>query len=143
MTDFGIQNERIARRTFLGGASLGLGSVALAGLVQPKLFAAATPAADKPGKQPYRGAVNPLHFAQKAKRVIFLCMAGGPSQLELFDEKPKLGAMHGKPVPDSYTKGQPIAQLQNQKELLCFGPQATFGRFGKSGQSISNYLPRI
>ena len=50
-------------------------------------------------------------------------MAGGPSHLELFDEKPKLAAMHGQPVPESFTKGQPIAQLQKQKQLLCFGPQ--------------------
>ena len=71
--DFGIQNEQLARRTFLGRASLGMGSLALAGLIQPQVLAAATPAAGKNGKQPYRGAVNPLHFAQKAKRVIFLC----------------------------------------------------------------------
>ena len=142
MTDFCIQNEKLARRTFLGGASLGLGSVALAGLVQPQLFAAATPTAEKAGKQPYRGAVNPLHFVQKAKRVIFLCMAGGPSHLELFDYKPKLGQMHGQPVPDSFTKGQPIAQLQGQK-LVCFGPQSTFSKFGQSQQSICNHLPHI
>src|SRR6478736_7579916 len=133
MMDFGFQGEQLARRTFLGRASLGLGSVALAGLLQPQLFGAATPTAAKGGKKLYRGAVNPLHYVQKAKRVIFLCMAGGPSHLELFDEKPKLAAMHGEPVPESFTKGQPIAQLQNQKELLCFGPQATFSRWGKSG----------
>src|SRR3954465_5104157 len=112
-----IQPEQLARRTFLGQASLGIGSMALASLLQPHVLAAAASAGAQ-GKQQYRGVVNPLHFAQKAKRVIFLCMAGGPSHLELFDEKPKLSAMHGKPVPDSYTKGQPIAQLQNQKELL-------------------------
>ena len=140
--DPNFPGEQLARRTFLGQASMGLGSVALAGLLQPQVLAAAKDAA-KPNLKQYRGAVNPLHFTPKAKRVIFLCMAGGPSQLELFDEKPKLGAMHGKPVPESYTKGQPIAQLQNQKELLCFGPQSTFSRFGQSGQSISNYLPHI
>jgi hypothetical protein len=141
--DFGFQQEQLVRRAFLGRASLGMGSVALAGLLQPRLLASAKEAGARPVPKVYRGAVNPLHFAQKAKRVIFLCMAGGPSQLELFDEKPKLAAMHGKPVPESYTKGQPIAQLQSQKELLCFGPQATFSRFGKSGQSISNFLPHI
>jgi hypothetical protein len=87
--------------------------------------------------------VNPRDFAPKAKRVIFLCMAGGPSHLELFDEKPTLARMHGEPVPESVTQGQPIAQLQDQKELLCFGPQASFGRFGRSGQAISHYLPHI
>jgi hypothetical protein len=143
MTNSIFPNDPIFRRAFLGQASMGLGSMALAGLLQPRVLAAASPAAASGAKQPFRGVVNPLHYPQKAKRVIFLCMAGGPSQLELFDEKPKLAAMHGKPVPESVTKGQPIAQLQNQKELLCFGPQATFGRFGKSGQSISNYLPHI
>src|SRR6185369_7080082 len=136
MMDSNFINEQVVRRTFLGRASLGLGSVALAGLLQPRAMAAA-------GPKHYRGAVNPLDYVQKAKRVIFLCMAGGPSHLELFDEKPQLAAMHGKPVPESFTKGQPIAQLQNQKQLLCFGPQAKFSRSGKSGQSISNLLPRI
>jgi hypothetical protein len=130
---------QLARRTFLGHASLGIGSVALAGLLQQNVWGAATP---RPSKLPYRGAVNPLHCVQKAKRVIFLCMAGGPSHLELFDEKPKLAQMHGQKVPESFTKGQPIAQLQG-KELLCFGPQSTFSKFGKSGQAISNYLPHI
>ncbi len=142
--DLNSPHEQLVRRTFLGRASLGLGSVALAGLLQPRLLAAAAKAAGAHrGPQKYLGVVNPLHYVQKAKRVIFLCMAGGPSQLELFDEKPKLAAMHGQPVPESLTKGQPIAQLQNQKQLLCFGPQATFSRFGKSGQTISNFLPHI
>jgi hypothetical protein len=70
-------------------------------------------------------------------------MAGGPSQFELFDDKPKLVAMHGEPIPPSFTAGQPIAQLQHQKELRCFGPQATFARHGTSGQSISNRIPHI
>jgi hypothetical protein len=112
--NFGIR-ERILRRTFLSQTSLGLGSVALAGLLQPGALGAATQLGAPASPKRYRGAVNPLHFAPKAKRVIYLCMAGGPSQLELFDEKPKLTAMHGKPVPESFTKGQPIAPLQNQK----------------------------
>jgi hypothetical protein len=132
--------EQIARRSFLGRASLGLGSMALAGLLQPTVLAGAAGTA-RAGR--HTGVVNPRHFAPKAKRVIFLCMAGGPSQLELFDEKPKLTAMSGQPVPESVTKGQPIAQLQDQKELLCFGPQTTFGQFGQSGQVITNNLPRI
>ena len=67
----------------------------------------------------------------KAKRVIWLTMAGGPSHLETFDSKPKLAEMHGKPMPESMTKGQQIAQLQGQK-LICFGPQTKFQKFGKS-----------
>ena len=64
-----------------------------------------------------------LHAA-KAKRVIWLYMAGGPSHLETFDYKPKLAQMHGQPMPESFTKGQPIAQLQGQK-LNCFAPAAS------------------
>jgi hypothetical protein len=128
-------DQLLARRTFLGKTSLGLGSVALAGLMQPRLFgAAANPAAG------VSGAIKALHVAPRAKRVIFLCMAGGPSQFETFDEKPALAKMHGQAMPASYTKGQPIAQLQG-KELRCLGPLVKFNRYGKSGQNISDLLP--
>ena len=59
--------------------------------------------------------------------MIYLCLAGGPSHLETFDYKPKLAEMHGQPMPESFTKGQPIAQLQGQ-ELKCFGPQHPFSQ---------------
>ncbi len=116
--------------------------MALAGLLQPQVWASQAAGGDR--KMPVgRGAVNPLHFAPKAKRVIFLCMAGGPSQLETLDDKPELRKMHGQPVPESFTKGQPIAQLQAQKQLLCYGPQIGFERFGQSGQSVCKLLPKI
>jgi hypothetical protein len=67
-------------------------------------------------------------------------MAGGPSHLETFDYKPKLAKMDGKPMPDSYTKGQPIAQLQGKK-LKCLGPQTKFKKYGQSGIEISDFLP--
>ena len=86
--------------------------------------------------------VNPLHHPAKAKRVIFLYQAGGPSHLETFDYKPKLAEMHGKPMPESFTKGQQIAQLQGQ-QLICFGPQHGFKKFGKSGQEICELFPHI
>lgn len=124
------------RRTFLGGASLGLGSVALAGLMQPRLFAAAASASSAAA-----GAL-PLNFAPRAKRVIYLCMAGGPSQFETLDEKPKLAAMHGQAMPTSYTQGQPIAQLQGSK-LNCLRPLVKFARHGQSGQNISELLPNL
>ena len=88
----------------------------------------------------YRGLPGLPHFAAKAKRVIFLCMAGGPSHLETFDYKPKLAELHNQPMPESYTKGQPIAQLQDQ-ELKAYGPMFKFDRYGKSGQWISELLP--
>jgi hypothetical protein len=69
-------------------------------------------------------------------------MAGGPSHLETLDYKPRLAELHGKPMPESLTKGQQIAQLQDHK-LTCFGPQFPFQRFGRSGQEISSVLPNI
>jgi hypothetical protein len=127
----------MSRRTFLGRGAAGLGIVALNSLLGPRLAAAAqaTGAAS-------RGAVNPLDFEPTAKRVIFLYQAGGPSHLETFDEKPKLAEMSGKPMPESLTKGQQIAQLQGQK-LTCFGPTHAFKRFGQSGQRICELFPHI
>ncbi len=123
------------RRTFLGRGAAGLGLVALNSLLAPRAAAGATTI-------PSRGAVNPLDYAPKAKRVIFLYQAGGPSHLETFDYKPKLLQMSGKPMPESMTKGQQIAQLQG-KELKCFPPQYTFKTFGKSGQHICELFPHI
>ncbi len=126
------------RRTFLGRATHSIGAIALASLMNPaRLLSAAPPAA-----LGSRGIVNPLHFAPKAKRIIHLYMAGGPSHLETFDPKPKLAEMHGKPMPDSYTKGQPIAQLQG-KQLNCFAPQYPFRKYGESGQEICELFPHI
>jgi hypothetical protein len=118
------------RRTFLGRGIAGLGILGLNALLNPKLFAQS------------KGVVNPLHHPAKAKRVIFLYQAGGPSHLETFDYKPKLAEMHGKTMPESMTKGQQIAQLQG-KPLLCFGPQHHFKKFGKSGQEICDLFPHI
>jgi hypothetical protein len=86
--------------------------------------------------------VNPLHFPAKAKCVIWLYQSGGPTHLETFDNKPQLAKLHGQPMPDSFTKGQPIAQLQGAK-LNCFGPQFGFKRFGKSGQEICEIFPHL
>jgi hypothetical protein len=135
VSNVAIQNGEcvLARRAFLGQASLGLGSIALAGLLNSRAWGSGAPAAAN-------GAPRSLHFPPRAKRVIFLCMAGGPSQFETFDEKPQLAAMHGQPMPASYTAGQPIAQLQG-KELRCLRPLATFAKYGSSGQCISDLLP--
>jgi hypothetical protein len=128
---------RQQRRTFLGQAARGVGSLALASLLNPGLLRAAEAAAPPPGKTGrWPGVVHPLHFPARAKRVIYLTMAGGPSHLETFDYKPKLAEMNGKPMPESFTKGQPIAQLQGQK-LHCLAPQHPFRKVGKSGQEMS------
>src|SRR5215217_582124 len=127
-------NSFLARRTFLGRTACGIGSAALASLLTGNRARAAE------SQFATRGVINPLHFAPKAKRVIFLVMAGGPSHLETLDYKPKLAEMHGKPMPDSFTKGQPIAQLQGAK-LNCFGPQWGFKKFGKCGAEICELFP--
>ena len=120
----------MTRRAFLGRASTGIGSMALASLLSPSASSA-----DDTG---VRGA----QFPAKAKRVIHLYMAGGPSHLETFDYKPKLGEMNGQPMPESFTKGQPIAQLQGAK-LTCFAPQHPFRRYGKNGVEMSELFPKL
>ena len=112
------------RRAFLAGSGLSLGSAALNTLL----------AKDNIFQE------QPLYLLPKAKakRVIFLCMAGGPSHLETFDYKPKLDELHGQPMPESFTKGQPIAQLQG-KELKVQGHLTKFKKYGKGGQYISDF----
>jgi hypothetical protein len=126
----------LSRRALLQGASFGLGSLALGSLAGP--LAAGDPAA--------QAAANPLaprpaHFPGKAKSVIYLCMAGAPSQLDLFDYKPKLQELNGKPVPDSYIKGERFAFIKGTPNLL--GTPHQFKRYGKSGLELSSLLPRL
>ena len=128
-----------ARRSFLKRSAISLGSAALASTLfagrAGVLRAAARGELDGP-------VVSPLHWPSRAKRVIFLCMAGGPSHLETLDFKPKLLEMDGQPMPESFTTGQPIAQLQGQ-QLKCFAPQHRFRRFGQSGQEICELFPHF
>ena len=131
--------QRQTRRSFLGRSSQGVGALALASLIHPALWKPANAAAKT---EVWPGIVNPPHYVPKAKRVIWLTMAGGPSHLETFDPKPKLGEMHGQPMPESFTKGKQIAQLQGAK-LLCYGPQLPFKRFGKSGVELCGLFEQI
>ena len=95
----------INRRTFLSGASIGIGSLALGSLLVPDLFRAKGEDDDilPPGV---------THFAPKAKRVIYLFQSGAPSQLELFDYKPLLHKMHGQELPPSVRNGQRLTGMQ-------------------------------
>lgn len=129
--------QSINRRTFLTRSAYGLGGLALASLFNPKLLAGETPV-----RHGIPGAISPLHFPPKARRVIHLCMAGGPSHMESFDYKPRLKALDGQPFPDSLTKGQQLAQLQNTT-LKARGPFVDFAKYGKSGQEISSLFPHI
>ena len=135
-TEICISQSALARRAFLSRTACGIGAAALSTLLR----ADAASASDAPPAS--RGVINPLHFAPKAKRVIFLTMAGGPSHLETLDYKPKLAELNGQPMPESFTKGQPIAQLQGQ-QLKCLAPQHAFKKHGQSGQEISEIFPHI
>ena len=126
------EHNSLARRAFLGRTAQGVGGVALAALAAPRSLEAA----------PQRGVLPSLPLPQKAKRVIWLTMAGGPSHLETFDHKPKLAELDGQPMPESMTKGQQLAQLQGQK-LICFGPQHPFKPMGPSGTHICELFPHI
>ncbi|WP_169974448.1 DUF1501 domain-containing protein [Tautonia rosea] len=134
---------RLSRRTFLGQSSLSLGSAALATLLSGSRSSVASDRAKRAGGSDRLGGLPHLpHFAPRAKRVIFLYMSGGPSHLETFDFKPELARMDGQPMPESFTAGQPIAQLQGQ-ELRCLGPRFRFRKHGESGLEIADCLPRI
>ena len=130
MNNVPLSNQ--SRRSFLGQTSQGVGAVALATMLN-----SASVQADA-----VRGVLATLPLPQRAKRVIWLSMAGGPSQLETFDPKPKLAEMHGQPMPESFTKGQQLAQLQGQK-LNCFGPQHPFAKFGQNQVEICSLFPQI
>src|SRR5437764_7339588 len=139
MDELGRERSSRTRRAFLGRTSLGLGSVALAALLDPKLLAGTPGAGDGARARPWRshGVVDPFHVRPRAKRVIFLYMSGGPSQFETFDYKPMLARLDGAPMPESFTRGQPIAQLQGQP-LKVLRPLARFRKYGESGQEISD-----
>ncbi len=141
MTSFDSHAFRLSinRRTFLGRAAYGLGGIALATLLDPKLIGSAKAATVE---EHWKGIINPRHFPVRAKRIIHLCMAGGPSHLETFDYKPELKRIHGQPFPESFTKGQQLAQLQNT-ELKARGPFTEFKKYGESQQEISELFPRI
>ena len=106
------------RRHFFGGAGLGIGSLGLAQVLSDGRLLSA--AATDPG------AAATGHFEAKAKRVIYLFMAGGPSQLELFDYKPKLQQMDGQVIPASYVENKRFAFLKKDAKLL--GTRRSFSR---------------
>ncbi len=127
----------VTRRHFLRDCGVGLGRMGLAAALGQSLAGSS------------RGAVaarNPLeprqpHFAPKAKRVIHLFMAGAPSQLDLFDYKPELARLEGKPLPPSVIGGQRYAFIRPDAAVM--GPRFKFNRHGQSGLEISDLLPHL
>jgi len=129
-------NRYLSRRAVLGNAAQGLGALALASLASPSLIRATTTLAQPPATHPAQS------LPRKAKRVIWLTMAGGPSQFETFDPKPKLTQLNGQPMPESFTRGQQLAQLQGQK-LVCLGPLFPFINYGENQIEISSLFPHL
>lgn len=124
--------EAVTRRHFLRSCPTGLGALWLA-----TQGSGQTSAASPAGVQP----VSSTHFRPRAKRVIFLHMAGAPSQLELFDYKPELNKLDGQPCPQSFLEGKRFAFIQGVPFMLA--PQFEFEQVGQSGQWISDRLPHF
>jgi hypothetical protein len=124
------------RRHFFQECALGLGSFALASLLNESRAAA-------PAAEPL--APRPTHHPARAKNVIFLFMAGGPSQLELFDWKPKLVELHGKPIPEEFIKGKRFAFMDTfaKKVPQLLGTRRKFARHGKAGTWVSECFPHL
>ena len=123
------------RRHFFENCGVGLGQVALASLLSGGTAASAKETSHTPGH------LKSLHYPVKAKRVIYLFMAGAPSQLELFDYKPKLAELEGKPLPPSVIKGQRYAFIQPDAAVL--GPRFKFAKHGECGAELSEMLPNL
>jgi len=126
----------LSRRGLLSRIGMGLGSIALANLVSPaRLFAGS---GQEPGILGGR-----LHHPARAKRVIYLFMAGGPSQIETFDYKPVLVQRNGEQLPDSVRQGQRLTGMSgNQSSLPLAGSQFGFAQHGRHGTWVSDLLPQ-
>ncbi|HUE72120.1 MAG TPA: DUF1501 domain-containing protein [Pirellulaceae bacterium] len=125
----------ITRRHFFSRCSIGVGSMALASLLAEGGFAA-PPAAIRNPLAP-----KPAHFPAKAKNVIFLFMAGGPSQLDLFEHKPELTRLNGQPIPESYTAGKRFAFMDSSHRNNLLATKRAFQQHGQSGAWVSDLLP--
>jgi hypothetical protein len=129
----------MTRRHFFGQGATGLGTVALASLLNPQLFAS-----DESQRKSIGGLASLPHFAPKAKRVIWLFQSGGPSQLDLFDYKPQLNAKFGEEVPTSvYPADRKTTMTAGQTSFPTAPSQFRFARHGQCGTYVSEVLPNI
>jgi hypothetical protein len=127
--------RELTRRHFFSRCAIGLGSVALASLLGDNVLGAAEPQLVDPF------APKAPHFKPRAKNIIFLFMAGGPSQLELFDYKPRLLELNGQPVPQSLIEGKRFAFMGSSHGTKLLGTRREFKQHGKSGAWVSNLFP--
>ncbi len=133
--------KNLTRRHFFSRCSLGLGSTALA-----SMLAEESQAQESLVASPTATVHNPLHtaathFPAKAKSVIFLFMAGGPSQLEMFANKPQLQQFNGQPIPDSFVKGKRFAFMNSSHRRNLLASKRKFKQHGDSGAWVSDLLP--
>ena len=138
MYDIRDYSRQITRRHFFKDCGIGVGKIALASLLTDA-FAGRSAAAPSRSADPL--ALRQPHFAPKAKRVIHLFMAGAPSQLDLFDYKPELAKLEGKPLPSSVIGGQRYAFIRPDAAVL--GPRFKFAKHGKCGAELSEMLPHL
>ncbi|MFO1020071.1 MAG: DUF1501 domain-containing protein [Planctomycetales bacterium] len=132
------------RRYFFGQNAAGLGTMALASLLNPQLLSANTPTAKDNPLLTYGGALPQLHHPPKAKRVIWLFMADAPSQLDMFDYKPKLHEYFDKDLPESVRNGQRITTMTSGQARFPVAPSVfKFSQHGKHGAWISELLPKL
>ena len=131
-----------SRREFLVQTGLGLGTAALSHLFGSSVLAASAPAVTAPGRAGSGALPGLPHFAPKAKRVICLFQSGGPSHLDLFDDKPVLRERFNEDIPDSIRRGQRISGMVASQSRLAVQPSAfAFQPGGKAGTLVSNLLP--
>lgn len=128
------------RRHFFSRAATGIGTAALASIVNPNLFAANTSRSTTP--ESIGGLPNLPHFAPKAKRVIYLFMSGAPSQLDMWDYKPGLHDWFDKDLPDSVVNGQRFTTMTSRQKRFPIAPSIfKFNQYGKNGTWVSELLP--
>ena len=126
--------SQLTRRYFLSRCAMGLGGIALASLEKQSVGATAVPLVNPL-------APKPSHFAPRAKNIIYLFMAGGPSQLELLDYKPRLIELNGQPVPESLIAGKRFAFMDSSHGTKLLGTRRKFARHGQSGAWVSELFP--
>ncbi|TWU06324.1 DUF1501 domain-containing protein [Stieleria varia] len=136
-------NEPTSRRHWLQNFGMGLGAIAASQMLQ-RDSANASNDVMPTGGIPSGGVINPTHFAPKARRVIYLFQAGGPSQLETWDYKPLLNEKQGEPLPDSVRQGQRLTGMSgNQAVLPLAGSVFKFARHGENGTWVSELMPHM
>src|SRR6266540_4674148 len=136
MNAFHERHQLLTRRHFFGRMAAGIGTAALGSILNPRLFASEA--------DPITAALGKPHFRPAAKRIIYLFMAGGPSQLDLYDYKPGMEKLHDTDLPDSIRMGQRLTGMTSgQKRFPVVKSLFKFAQHGKCGTWFSELIPNI